>query len=70
LDDELFASQAPAISRWLAVRFADEVPKAIAAGLRWFTQFAAERQHAETRRNTLAQEQRTDQMLAFAGRPE
>ena len=70
LDDEIFTSQAPSLARWLGGRFPTEMPRWIATGLRWLTQAAAERQHAETRRNTLAQEQRTDQMLAFAGRPE
>jgi hypothetical protein len=54
----------------LGERFQAGVPRWVAAGLRWLTQAAAERQHAETRRNTLTQEQRTDQILAFAGRPE
>ena len=70
LDDEIFTSQSPRVARWLGERFPSEVPNSIAAVLRWLTQTAAERQHAETRRNTLAQVQQTDQMLAFAGRPE
>jgi len=70
LDDEVFTSQAPRLVRWLGERFQAGVPRWVAAGLRWLTQAAAERQHAETRRNTLTQEQRTDQILAFAGRPE
>jgi preprotein translocase subunit SecA len=70
LDDEIFTTQAHRVSRWLGARFPTEVPRWIAVVLRWLTQAAAERQHAETRRNTLSQEQRTDQTLAFAGRPE
>ena len=70
LDDEIFTSQAPRLARWLGRRFPAEVPRWIAVVLRWLSQAVAERQHAQTRRNTLGQEQRTDQLLAFAGRPE
>ena len=38
--------------------------------LRHWAQRAAERHHAEVRRHTLSQEQQTDRLLAFAGRPE
>ena len=74
LDDELFGAHALRITAWLRRhaqrRGQGRVGRLPALLLRHWAQRAAERHHAEVRRHTLAQEQQTDRLLAFAGRPE
>jgi preprotein translocase subunit SecA len=74
LDDELFVAHAPrlgaALRRHAQRRRQDRVARLPALLLRHWAQRAAERHNAELRRHTLAQEQQTDRLLAFAGRPE
>ena len=70
LDDELFQRFAGRLALRAAagaLRRSDRVQAAIAIGLRRVCQSAAERLHAGTRRFTLADDQRFNQMLGFAG---
>jgi preprotein translocase subunit SecA len=72
LDDEIFARFVPAA--WLAflrtTTIAGIVPDRLARLLRRWAQSAAERLNASTRRNTLANDQQQERMLAFSGRGE
>jgi len=74
LDDELFGAHALRMQTWLRERARrrgqTRVGRLAAWGLRWWAQHAAESHHAQVRRHTLSQEQQTDRLLAFAGRPE
>jgi preprotein translocase subunit SecA len=74
LDDELFAAHAPRLAAGLrrqAQRLGQgRVAQLPAWLLRHWAQRAAEQHHAQVRRHTLSQEQQTDRLLAFAGRPE
>jgi preprotein translocase subunit SecA len=70
LDDELFCRFAGkrllrALTKCL--RPAQDVPTVIARGLRAYSQSAAERLHARARRQTLAEDDRLNRALGFAG---
>jgi preprotein translocase subunit SecA len=70
LDDELFQRFAgkyllPIVTS--AVRRTKNVPRFIGRGLRGYSQSAAERVHARTRRRTLAEDHRLNRALGFAG---
>jgi preprotein translocase subunit SecA len=74
LDDEIFSRFVPA--SWLAFLRASAtangglLPDRLARLLRSWAQSAAERLNASTRRNTLANDQQQERMLAFSGRGE
>jgi preprotein translocase subunit SecA len=74
LDDELFVAHAARLGAGLR-RHAQRQGQARVARLpalllRHWAQRSAERHNAQMRRHTLTQEQQTDRLLAFAGRPE
>ena len=72
LDDEIFVRFVP--PAWLAaargMAQGGAVPEWLGRWLRRWTQAAAERLNAGTRRNTLTNDERTERMLAFSGRGE
>ena len=68
LDDELFVTQAPRLTRWLARR--DAAGPMALAGLRWVAQRLAETRNRDAREFNLKQDRRFARMLAFAGRGE
>jgi preprotein translocase subunit SecA len=72
LDDELFVTQAPRLTRWLAGgRGRGAGPSAWAVALlRWRAQGTAEHRNREAREGTLKQDRRLAQVLAFSGRGE
>ena len=74
LDDEIFARFVPAhwlaSMRGLATGNGGALPEAVGRWLRRWSQSAAERLNASTRRNTLTNDERTERMLAFSGRGE
>ena len=72
LDDELFVAHAAPWLGWLRARAAADglLPPALGRLLRRLAQGAAERQNARIRRQTMEQDQRVEQSLAFAGRGE
>jgi preprotein translocase subunit SecA len=72
LDDELFVTQAPRWTAWLArgrVRGAGASAWTVAL-LRWRAQGTAEHRNREAREGTLKQDRRLAQVLAFSGRGE
>jgi len=72
LDDDLFATQTPALARWLSGRAQAQRPiSALAVALlRRVAQTAAESRNRDARRATLQQDRRFSRMLSFAGRGE
>jgi preprotein translocase subunit SecA len=73
LDDELFRTQAPHLTRWLQARAATApagLPAWATEWLRRVAQSAAERRHAEVRMQTLKQDRQLSRLLAFSGRGE
>jgi preprotein translocase subunit SecA len=70
LDDELFATHAPHLARWLAAQPGGAPSGTALAWLRLVAQGRAERLHGEARENNLRQDKRLSQMLAFSGRGE
>lgn len=72
LDDEIFVTHAPRLSRWLgALATKRGLPSlAAVALLRWLAQGDAERLNREARENSLKQDRRLSQVLAFSGRGE
>jgi len=74
LDDELFTRFVPAAwratLRGMATGNGGILPERLARWLRAWSQSAAERLNAGTRRHTLANDTRTEKMLAFSGRGE
>ena len=74
LDDEIFSRFVPAawraFLRSAATANAGVLPAHLARPLRRWSQSAAERLNASTRRNTLANDQHQERMLAFSGRGE
>jgi preprotein translocase subunit SecA len=70
LDDELFrrfAGNQPLRMLLKGLRRSEETPHVIGRALRTYSQFAAERLHARARRNTLAEDERSNTRLSFAG---
>jgi preprotein translocase subunit SecA len=72
LDDEIFATHAPRLRRWMGgVAAGRGLPaRAAVALLRWVAQGDAERLGREARENSLKQDRRLVQVLAFSGRGE
>jgi preprotein translocase subunit SecA len=75
LEDELFRRfLGPVVGRIAAALHRDGALPLVTARLgdwlRWWAQLCAERLHARTRRDTVKQDRRLDQALAFAGRSE
>jgi preprotein translocase subunit SecA len=72
LDDELFVTQAPQLTRWLAGRAAGGRPVGplALALLRRAAQAAAEARNRDTREVNLKQDRRFARLLTFAGRGE
>ena len=68
LDDELFVTQAPRLTRWLARR--GRVLPIEVWLLRRVAQLFAERRNRDARASTLKQDRRFARLLAFAGRGE
>jgi preprotein translocase subunit SecA len=72
LDDEIFVPHAPQLTRWLGALATQRSALATAAValLRWQAQGDAERLNREARENSLKQDRRLSQVLAFSGRGE
>ncbi|MCC6717079.1 MAG: hypothetical protein IT555_04280 [Acetobacteraceae bacterium] len=74
LDDEIFSRFVPATwlasLRGMAAAHGGVLPERLGRWVRWWAQAAAERLNAGTRRNTLANDENTERMLAFSGRGE
>ena len=76
LDDDLFATQAPALARWLVrwlarpARAGLPAPAPVVALLRRVAQAAAEGRNRDARTATLQQDRRFARVLGFAGRGE
>jgi preprotein translocase subunit SecA len=72
LDDELFTSQMPGLSTWLARRaeLHNGISAAEVALLRWLSQGRAEWRNRDARESTLKHDRRLAQVLAFSGRGE
>ena len=68
LDDELFQRFAGKQLRRIAeVQRRPQIPRPLACALRGYSQSAAEQLHTRTRRMTLAEDQRYNELLGFAG---
>jgi preprotein translocase subunit SecA len=72
LDDEIFVTHTPRLVRWLGPLATQRggVAMAAVAWLRWMAQGEAERLNREARDNSLKQDRRLSQVLAFSGRGE
>lgn len=72
LDDEIFVTHAPQLTRWLGALATQRgvLAKTVVATLRWLAQGDAERLNREARENSLKQDRRLSQVLAFSGRGE
>jgi preprotein translocase subunit SecA len=72
LDDEIFVTHTPRLARWLVPLATQRGKVAMAAVglLRWVAQGGAERLNREARENSLKQDRRLTQVLAFSGRGE
>ncbi len=72
LDDEIFVTHAPHLTRWLGTLATQRgvLARAAVATLRWLAQGDAERLNREARESSLKQDRRLSQVLAFSGRGE
>ena len=76
LDDELFVTQAPRLTRWVRGQFGPflgrqkALPSWVIERLRRVAQAAAEQRHAASRLQNIKQDRQLSRMLAFTGRGE